>query len=135
MNKVKAFIEKGTDGTYSVYVDLDNNSLNYGIHGVGDTVELAMDDFNKSYLDMKTFYKEEGKNFVEAEFEFQFDAESFLKYYSEIFSKPALEKITGINQKQLHHYASGIKKPREAQRRKIETALHNLGKELLAVRL
>ena len=36
----------------------------------------------------------------------------------------ALEKLTGINQKQLHHYATGLRKPREAQRKKIETALH-----------
>ena len=48
---------------------------------------------------------------------------------------PALERLTGINQKQLHHYLAGYRKPREPQRKKIENALHNLGRELLAVRL
>jgi len=43
--------------------------------------------------------------------------------------------MTGINQKQLHHYASGLKKPRQEQRKKIETALHKLGEELLAIEL
>jgi hypothetical protein len=46
-----------------------------------------------------------------------------------------LERITGINQKLLHHYSSGLKKPREAQKKKIETALHRLDEELLAVKL
>ena len=30
MNKVKAFIEQGNDGTYGVYVDLEDNTLNCG---------------------------------------------------------------------------------------------------------
>ena len=36
MKKVKAFVERGHDGTFSVYVDLNSKSLNYGIHGVGN---------------------------------------------------------------------------------------------------
>ena len=66
---------------------------------------------------------------------FRFDVESFLNYYKGIFTNAALERITGINQKQFHHYAAGLKKPREAQVRKIETALHKLGNELVAVQL
>lgn len=46
-----------------------------------------------------------------------------------------LEKLTGINQKQIHHYASGLRKPREQQRRKIAEALHQLGEELLSIDL
>jgi predicted RNase H-like HicB family nuclease len=71
MNKVKAFIERGNDGTYGVYVDLEDNTLNYGIHGVGNTVNEAIDDFNASYCEMKEVYKEEGMSFVEAEFDFK----------------------------------------------------------------
>ena len=41
MNKVKAFIERANDGSYSVYIDLDDKTLNYGIHGEGETVEEA----------------------------------------------------------------------------------------------
>jgi len=58
-----------------------------------------------------------------------------MNYYNKIFTNVALERITGINQKLLHHYSSGLKKPRAMQRKKIETALHRLGNELLAVRL
>ena len=42
--------------------------------------------------------------------EWTFDVQSFLQYYSGIFTKAALERITGVNQKLLGHYASGLKK-------------------------
>lgn len=70
MDKVKALVEKGKDKTYSGYVDLDDDSLNYGIHGVGNTVDEAIDDFLISYREMKNHHKEIGRDFVEAEFEF-----------------------------------------------------------------
>jgi predicted RNase H-like HicB family nuclease len=69
------------------------------------------------------------------ELTYKFDAESLLQYYKGIFTQSALERITGINQRQLSHYATGLKKPRITQSKKIETALHKLGAELLAVEL
>jgi hypothetical protein len=66
---------------------------------------------------------------------YKYDTQSFLKHYNNLFSNVALERMTGINQKLLHHYSSGLKKPRLAQRKKIEIALHQLGKELMAVEL
>ena len=69
------------------------------------------------------------------EIEWTYDIPSLLQYYSGIFSKPALEKLTGINQKQFFHYASGMVKPRPAQRKKISEALHKLGAELMTVKL
>jgi hypothetical protein len=59
--------------------------------------------------------------------------QSFLNYYNKFFTFVGLEQITGINQKLLHHYSSGLKKPREKQRKKIETALHRFGNDLLAL--
>ena len=80
MNTIKAFIERGNDGTYGVYVDLEDNTLNYGILGEGNTVEEAIEDFKQGYLEMKMLYEEEKKPFVEAEFEFHYDTASFLGY-------------------------------------------------------
>ena len=45
----------------------------------------------------------------------------------------SLETITGINQKQLAHYASGISKPRPKQAQKIAQGLHRLAKEMMVV--
>ena len=68
-------------------------------------------------------------------FEYKWDVESLLYYYDGIFTRAALEKLTGINQRQLGHYATGHSKPRPQQQRKIEQALHNLGNELISVSL
>ena len=73
MSKIKAFIERGNDGTYGVYVDLNDKTLNYGIHGDENTIEHAIEDFKAGYIEMKKVYQEEGMNFVEAEFDFQYD--------------------------------------------------------------
>ena len=69
----------------------------------------------------------------EYEFEYKFDVESLLFFYEKILSKAALERLTGINQKQLSHYACGRSKPRPAQAQKIVNALHTLGRDLLAI--
>lgn len=69
------------------------------------------------------------------ELTFKMDVKSMLQFYAGIFTKAGLERITGINQKQLWHYASGTRNPRPEQVLKIETALHKLGEELLAINL
>ncbi len=67
------------------------------------------------------------------EFEYKISVEALLNAYSNIFTKAALSRITGINQRQLWHYASGLRKPRPLQRKRIEQGLHRLGKELLDI--
>ena len=64
---------------------------------------------------------------------FKLSTEALLNAYSNIFTKAALSRITGINERQLWHYASGIRKPRPAQRKRIEDGLHRLGEELLTI--
>ncbi|MDR3226219.1 MAG: antitoxin HicB [Prevotellaceae bacterium] len=108
-----------------------------GIYGAGSTVQEAKENVLEG---LKLFVKHNANNLPEilkGEYEivYKYDTQSFLNYYNKIFTNVALERLTGINQKLLHHYSSGLKKPREAQRKKIEKALHNLGKELLAVEL
>ena len=70
---------------------------------------------------------------AEYELSYQFDVETLLYYYQKIFTKAALEHITGINQRQLSHYACGRSKPRKEQAEKIVKALHALGNELISV--
>jgi len=132
MATIKIIIEKSSD-FYNAYAE---NC--HGIYGAGDTVEKAKANLIEGLELLKVTHPEnEWPDILKGDYdiEYQFDAQSFLTYYASVFSKPALEKLTGINQKQLHHYAAGLRKPREAQRKKIETALHKLGSELIAVRL
>ncbi|WP_372472644.1 helix-turn-helix domain-containing protein [Capnocytophaga sp. ARDL2] len=130
MNRVKAFIERGNDGSYGVYVDLEDETLNYGIHGDGSTVEEAIKDFELSYLDMKKIHEEEGIPFVEAEFSYHYDVPSFLNYYSGFISLAGLSRLTGINQGQLSHYLNGYRNPSEKTALKIQTKIQEFGKEL-----
>ena len=69
----------------------------------------------------------------EYQLEFKLSTEALLNAYCEIFTKAALSRITGINERQLWHYASGMRKPRPAQRKRIEEGLHRLGTELLTI--
>lgn len=132
MEKIKIILEKSAN-LYSAYAENVE-----GIYGAGDTPSEAM----KSVLEAINLLKEHNSpenipailrgNY---ELEYQFDTSSLLNYYKGIFTNSALERITGINQKQLQHYASGLKKPREVQVQKIERGLHKLAEELLAVKL
>ena len=66
---------------------------------------------------------------------YKFETQSLLKYYHGIFTKAALERITGINQRQLSHYSTGLKSPRKTQRDKIKKGLQKLGLELSTIDL
>jgi hypothetical protein len=132
--KVKAFIERGNDGTYGVYVDLEEKRLNYGIIGEGATVEEAKADFMGCYEDMRESFVEDGEPFTEAIFDFEYDMASFLNYYSNVLSLAGLSRITGVNQYQLSHYATGRKRPRPETVHKIQHSLFSLSKELSQVR-
>ena len=133
MNKIKAFIERGNDGNYGIYIDLDDNTLNYGVIGDGRTVQEAIEDFKIGYEEMKELYADEGKFFVEAEFEFCYDTASFLNYYSKFFSLSGLSRLTGIHQGQLSHYLTGHRRPSPKTVEKIERSLQSFGKEISQV--
>lgn len=64
---------------------------------------------------------------------YKFDIQSLLCHYQNIFSFAALQYITGVNQRQLWHYAAGRSKPRQKQAEKIVQALNQLGKELVSL--
>lgn len=64
---------------------------------------------------------------------YKFDVQSLLAHYQNIFSFAALQYITGVNQRQLWHYAAGRSIPRQKQADKIVGALNRLGKELVSL--
>jgi predicted RNase H-like HicB family nuclease len=132
MKQIKIIIERSKD-LYSAYAENVE-----GIYGGGDTVEEAKQSILEAIELLKKYNKKENIPAVlkgEYKLVFKFDTESLLNYYRGVFSNAAFERITGINQKQIQHYSTGLKKPRPSQVKKIETALHKLGNELLAVEL
>jgi predicted RNase H-like HicB family nuclease len=69
------------------------------------------------------------------EFIYKLSTETLINEFSGIFTKAALSRVTGINERQLWHYAAGVRHPRQVQRKRIVNGLHQLGKELLSVDL
>lgn len=71
----------------------------------------------------------------EIELVFKVDVATFINFYSGIFTKSALSRITGINERQLWHYAAGVHKPRKKQLEKIQRGIMSLTKELSSINL
>ena len=61
------------------------------------------------------------------------DVPTLLHVYGPFATLAAISRATGINQRQLSHYANGIKRPRAQQRQRIVDGLHKIGRELLTV--
>lgn len=134
MNILKAIIET-TEKNYSAYLEgID------GIVATGDTIseiEVHLIEAINDYIDACRELECDLPEQLNGEYtvEFSMDVKSLLTIYSGIFTKSGLERLTGINQKQLWHYANGKSVPRRAQADRIENALHRLGNELIAIRL
>ena len=60
---------------------------------------------------------------------------SFLEYYGSIMSLSGMERLTGINQKQLSNYLNHRAVPRQKQADRIITGMHKFARELLSITL
>jgi len=133
MKIINAIIERAKDGTYSVYCKDEIFS------GAGDSIEDAIQDMKaqmKFYKD--TAIKEGFKypTFLNSEYEIEYSVDplSLLKYYvgSGILSLAGMERISGINQKQLWAYMHGTK-PRKAQANRLNAGFKNLRDDLNSI--
>jgi hypothetical protein len=131
MKKVIVIVERGNDNKYSAYMDYYD--FDFGLAGFGKTAQEAIKDFYECYEEEKIMCSNEGKICPELEFDIHYDVCSFLDYYGGILSKSGLEKVTGINQKQLWHYSSGKRHPKPATAKKIQESLHRFADDLRQV--
>ncbi len=67
------------------------------------------------------------------ELEYSLDTAALLRDAETYTSIAAISRASGINPKQLSHYANGIKQPREVQRRRILDGLRLIGTRILAL--
>lgn len=131
--------------TVEVIVEHAGNNLSAYIEGapvitVGNDVkeiEKNMKEAVKLYLDSCKEMNIAPVEVLQGEFtlKFKIDAATFINYYSSIFTKAALSRITGINERQLWHYAAGVHKPRKQQLEKIQKGINALTEELAAINL
>lgn len=99
-----------------------------GAYGCGETIDEAKKEALKGY---KLFMKENHLITQEVDIQWKYDISSLLNYYKGIITLSGIERLTGINQKQLQHYLSGYCKPRSQQKAKILNGLKKLGQELV----
>lgn len=131
MKTIRIIVEKTKDG-YSAYADNVE-----GIYAMGDTV----DEVKQSVLDsIETILEFNEANIpaaLKGEYQivYKFDMQSLLNFLRGAFGFAGLESITEIHQKQLQHYSTGLHKPREATRKRIQEKLHRFGEDLLSIEL
>jgi predicted RNase H-like HicB family nuclease len=123
------------NNNFSAYVPLLN-----GCVSTGNTPEEMKENIKQAISLHLKGMKEDGDKLPlsfkgKYELVFKFDSQSLLKYYKNVITGSALEKYSGINQKQLNHYANMHRKPRMEQVIKIQNAFYNLGKELMEIEL
>lgn len=69
----------------------------------------------------------------EYEIEYNLDAAALIRNAETFTTMSVISRVSGINRKQLSHYANGIKHPRPLQVAKIKAALAIIGTQLLAL--
>lgn len=127
--------------TVEVIVEYDDKNLSAYIEGapiitVGNNIK-EIEDNMKEAVELYLEDNEAPCEVLSGDFELKFkvDAATFINYYSGVFTKAALSRITGINERQLWHYAAGVHKPRKRQLDKIQKGISTLAEELSAISL
>ncbi len=105
---------------------------------VGDSIEEIrqnlVEAINLFLEDVPANEKESGVHDVESwDFDFRMDVSDFFRLHNPI-KQSLIAKKAGINPSLIRQYARGIKHPGIKQAKKIEIAIHQLGRELLQVR-
>ena len=108
-----------TDNNYSAYIESLPGCVTTGknINELKANMQEAID----GHLEVSREFGDSIADEFTGEYRliFRFDAESLLNHYKGIFTNSALERLTGINQRQLQRYASGKTRPMKPQAKKI----------------
>lgn len=130
--KIVMVIEKSED-YFSAYSDNCE-----GIYAAGESIDAVKADTYKAIeLIKKNLPKERWPEEIKGEFdiEWKLDVQSFLEYYSRYMSLAGIERVTGINQKQLSNYLNHRAVPRHKQAERIINGIHKFANELLSITL
>ncbi|WP_430811281.1 MULTISPECIES: hypothetical protein [unclassified Carboxylicivirga] len=130
----------------NVTIDWTDTNFSATTNEVGGAVIVTAKDLGKLNEEFKSAFDfhvegciEDGDdipNWVvtgEYEFEYHYTTAALLHKYDGILSRAALARLSGINERQIGHYASGLKTPRPATRIKLINGLHQLGNDLMSV--
>ena len=109
-----------------------------GIYAAGDSIEaVKADTLEAIRLIKKNLPEEQWPQQIKGEFEIEWklDVQSFLEYYHGFMSLAGMEKMTGINQKQLSNYLNRRATPRRRQKNRMIDGIHRFASELMSITL
>lgn len=132
MEKIVMLIGKSSD----YYGAMSENCE--GIYAAGPDIEAVKADTLKAIDGIKrNLPKDRWPEQIKGDFEIEwkFDVPSFLEYYGGFLSLAGLERMTGINQKQLSNYLHHRAVPRQKQADRIISGLHRFAREILSITL
>ena len=128
-----AIIEKDGNG-FSVYTE----NLKTVLHGSGASVAEAKAEMLAGYEDLIKMYAEDGhalpKELQDLSFTYKYDISAFFNAFDFLNASKFAERV-GISPSLMRHYKGGNTYISPAQAKKVESGLHQIGKELLAVNL
>lgn len=132
MEKLIIVIEQSSDhfGAYSENCD--------GIYAAGDSLDaVKADTFEAIKILKENLPETQWPDILKNDFqvEWKIDVVSFLEYYSKYMSLAGMEKMTGVNQKQLSNYMNHRSVPRPKQTKRIRDGIHRFAEELLSITL
>jgi predicted RNase H-like HicB family nuclease len=133
MNKVNVIVEYSEKNLSAYIEDAPIITTGKDLKEIKENMNEAIELYLESCKEMKIVPVPTLQG--EIQLDYKIDAATFINYYSGIFTKAALSRITGINERQLWHYAAGIHKPRKQQLEKIQNGINALTKELTSISL
>lgn len=128
--KIKAVVERGSDGLYSVYSDDHFGNSYFG--GFGDSVAKAKEDFLESIKESISEQTAENKkvpSFENVSVEYRYDIPSFFDFF-DYLNVSRFAEYAGINESKMRAYKSGVAFPGERTTKKIVDAAHAIAAEL-----
>ncbi len=132
MEKIIMIIERSKD-----LIDAYSDNCE-GIYAAGDSLDAVKANTLEAISLIKSNLPEnQWPEQIKGEYtiEYKFDVQSFLEYYKDILTLAGLEKITGINQKQLSNYLNNRAVPRRKQVERISDGLHKFATDMLSISL
>ena len=128
--RIKAVVERGSDGLYSVYSEDHFGNSFFG--GFGDSVAKAKEEFLESIKESIEEQTSEGKKvpcFEDVSVEYRYDIPSFFDFF-DYLNVSRFAEFAGINESKMRAYKSGIAFPGEKTTKKIVDAAHAIAAEL-----
>lgn len=130
--RIEVFVEKTNDGTYW------GTSQNFEglVTTFGGSLEELQKNFEEAFSDNLEIAKETGESYADdyanVEFVYLMNISSFFELVPEL-KVSAIAKKANMNESLVRQYKNGIEVASQNQLKKIQEAVHELGRELLSV--